>query len=121
MVSMEQVIKILSSIYKFITCNFGSVFIREDFEVYTENGRIDLKGYNAIYFKNAGEVTVFVNGSISIEPNSFYVSSNLPNQYFSEYYTITFDDSDTLGKNTGTVKRLESVIKKQQGIEQTDL
>lgn len=94
---------------------FYKTRVLEDFEIVDKATKVRAKDYNAIYFQNAGEVTVLINGTLSIPPDSFYVTSNLPRQYFLSDYQITFDNADSLKKNTGTAKRLEIVKKYEQG------
>lgn len=112
---MEALARLADDILDFLRSMFYKTFILEEFDIIVEPQKIRAKDYNAIHFNNAGEVTVFINGTLSIPPDSFYVSSNLPRQYFLADYQITFDDADSLGKNTGTIKRLEIVRKYEQG------
>jgi len=104
----------IARIFEFLKCQFQSRYILEDFEVIDTAQKVYMKGYNAVYVKNSGGVTALINGSLSIAPDEFYVSSNLKNQFFLADYQVTFDSGDTLGKNTGSTQRLELVFKYEQ-------
>lgn len=112
---METLITLVNKIWEWLSCTFKDKYIYEEFDILSSTTKVYVKGYNAIYFHNAGEVTVLINGTFSIPPSQFFVSSNLPRQYFLADYQISFDTADTLGKNTGTTQRLEIIKKYEQG------
>lgn len=86
--------------------------LTEDFGTITDNKEVEIINKLSVYYFNSGEVTAIINGTQPIYPGAAFADGNPFGYVFNANQKLTFDDSNTFGKNEGTTKRVSTVIKK---------